>query len=54
MICDLVTKIRRSRDLVERIEEKEGSKIHFYYSTRNNTKIIWIVGSLILALKLFG
>ena len=40
--------------MVDRIEEDEGTIIHFYYSTRNNTDIIWIVGSLVLTLKMFG
>ena len=39
--------------MVGRIEIEEGSTFQFYYSTRINTKIIWIVGSLVLPLKLF-
>ena len=44
----------RRRIIVDRIEIEEGSIIQFYYSTRNDIEIIWIVGSLVLPLKLFG
>ena len=40
--------------MVDRIETKEGNTFQFYFSTRDNIEIIWIVGSLILTLNFFG